>query len=266
MTLGILTNNQHDIFQRGVLTGVQQVAAQHGYAVKVFAADSDQRFAHDMAPEYADVSGLLVIANVADDDLLRRLSKAGKPISLISHQVSDAPIPVVMSNNTQGIAELVRHLVVDRQRRDLVFIRGLTDQLDSQEREVTFREELIRHNLYIPESRFLRGEFMPRVANQSVQALIDSGEHFDAIIAADYQMGIAAVETLRGAGIAVPGEVAVVGFGDNIEAEEAGLTTVAASITEIGACAARQLISQIQGLRISGVTVLSVRLVIRQTS
>ena len=59
--------------------------------------------------------------------------------------------------------------------------------------------------------------------------------------------------------------MSVVGFGDAPEAETAGLTTVAADIVEQGRRAARQLISQQQGTRITGVTVLSVRLMIRET-
>ncbi|MEP7289110.1 MAG: substrate-binding domain-containing protein [Chloroflexota bacterium] len=85
-------------------------------------------------------------------------------------------------------------------------------------------------------------------------------------MASDYLMAISAVETLRAAGIRVPADVSVAGFGDAPEAESFGLSTVAASVTELGACAARQLIAQIKGLRISGITLLSVRLVIRQTS
>ena len=71
------------------------------------------------------------------------------------------------------------------------------------------------------------------------------GVEFDSIVACDYVMAIAVLEVLRSSGIAVPGAVSVVGFGDNPQAEAAGLTTVAASITELGACAARQLLSQL---------------------
>jgi DNA-binding LacI/PurR family transcriptional regulator len=58
----------------------------------------------------------------------------------------------------------------------------------------------------------------------------------------------------------------VVGFGDAPEAEAAGLTVVAADVIEQGRRTARQLISQIEGQRISGVTVLQVRLIVRDTS
>ncbi len=91
------------------------------------------------------------------------------------------------------------------------------------------------------------------------------GIAFDGILAADYVMGIAAVETLRRAGIAVPDAVSVAGFGDDAVAEQAGMTTVTASVNELGRCAARQVISQINGAQISGVTMLNVRLVVRDT-
>ena len=99
----------------------------------------------------------------------------------------------------------------------------------------------------------------------SVRRLLDGGRDFDAIVSADYVMGIAAVDTLRQYGMHVPDDVCVVGFGDAPEADAAGLTTVAADIVEQGRRAARQLISQHHGTRITGVTVLSVQLLVRQT-
>jgi DNA-binding LacI/PurR family transcriptional regulator len=60
--------------------------------------------------------------------------------------------------------------------------------------------------------------------------------------------------------------VAVVGFGDGPEAAQAGLTTVAADITELGRRAARQLIGQIEGLRIRGLTLLSTELIEREST
>jgi LacI family transcriptional regulator len=123
----------------------------------------------------------------------------------------------------------------------------------------------MRYNITLPDSHFLRGDFSAPVAAASVQQLIDGGADFDAIISADYVMGIAAVEVLGRNGRRVPEDVSVVGFGDAPEAEAAGLTTVAADIVEQGRRAARQLISQDQGMRITGVTVLSVRLMVRET-
>ncbi len=263
--LGVITNNQHEVFQRAVIAGIRQVAAQHGYAVVVDSCAEDPENPRGITLDPTDVAVILVIANVAPEPYLLNLHRMGKPLSLVSHQAAHIAIPSVMSNNDQGIVELVKHLVTRCHRRDLVFIRGLMDQNDGRQREIVFRQELMRYNLRVPETHFLRGDFSPLVAAESVRALLDSGDFFDAVIASDYVMGIAALDVLRAGGIAVPQDVSVVGFGDAPEAESAGLTTVAASVGELGACAARQLLSQIKGLRISGVTMLSVQLIVRET-
>lgn len=263
--LGVLTNNQHAVFQRVVIAGIRQAAEQHGYTLVIDSYWEDPQHPHPISLELSELAGVLVIADAAPTDLLLSMYRAGKPVSLICHWIPGLPIPVVMANNAQGIAELVHHLVVRCNRRNLVFLRGLMEQNDGQEREVAFRRELIRHDLRPDQMHFVRGDFAAPVAADSIRQLVAQGARFDSILSSDFVMAIAAVDTLRAAGIAVPEEVSVVGFGDDPEAEAAGLTTVAASIAGLGRCATRQLVSQIKGARISGVTVLNVQLAIRDT-
>jgi DNA-binding LacI/PurR family transcriptional regulator len=263
--LGVITNNQHQVFQQNVIAGTHEIAAQHGYAVQVVSYAEDPAHPEPITLDYRAMAGVLVIADACPIDLLREMYEAGTPLSLVSHQVPELLVPSVITDNIQGIAELVKHLVERCCRRKLVYIRGIPTQRDSMERETAFFRELMRYNIALPDAHFLRGDFSAPVAAQSVQRLIDSGADFDAIIAADYVMGIAAVDTLRKNDLHVPGDVSVVGFGDAPEAEAAELTTVAADVVEQGRRAARQLISQYQGMRITGVTVLSVRLMVRET-
>ena len=75
-------------------------------------------------------------------------------------------------------------------------------------------------------------------------------------------MALAVQEQLQAMQIRVP----VVGFGDGTEAAQSGLTTVAANITELGQRGARQLMGQIDGLKIQGITLLSVDLIVRESS
>ncbi len=255
--------NPDDLFQHAVITGVAATAAQHGYEVVVKAQDAQRREIGHI--DLNSLAGVLVIANAVSDVEIQKIYVSGLPVSLICHQLPDTRIPVVMSNNVQGIAELVSHLVTRCHRRRLVFIRGLMAQNDGWQRDAAFRQEVLRHGLKVPDEHFLNGEFSAPVAAQAIRQLITRRDHFDGIVASDYVMAMAAVEELCAAGIKVPQDVSVVGFGDGPEAELAGLTTVAASIAELGVCATRQLISQIEGLRISGVTMLNVRLIVRDT-
>lgn len=263
--IGIITNTQRDVFQRRVIMGIEEIARARGYDVIVDAYADNPSGAQQITLDYHTVTGMLSIADATPVALLHRMRREGVPVSLVSHAVPELPIPSVITDNAAGVEALVQHIVTECERRRLVYIRGLSGQLDSAEREMAFRHAIMRYNLSVPEAYFLRGNFDPHVATASLQALLARGADFDAVIAADYLMGIAAVNTLRAAGRHVPEDVAVMGFGDGPEAEAAGLTTVAADVVEQGRRAARQLISQIEGLRITGTTVLSVTLVVRQT-
>jgi DNA-binding LacI/PurR family transcriptional regulator len=263
MTIGIITNDQTRVFQRTVIAGVRDEAETRGYTVVVDSYAEDPDHPAPITLDYRATAGVIVIANAAPPDLLRTIFESGIPLSLVSHRDPDLPIPAVIADNTQGIAELVRHVVEDCQRRELVYIGGLPGQLDGDERAAAFAREVLRYNLTVTHS--LRGDFDPDIAAGSLRDLIASGATFDAVIAADYLMGIAAVDTLRAAGLRVPEDVCVVGFGDAPEAEATGLTTVAANVAEQGRRAARQLITQSEGYRMSGTTVLAVQLVIRET-
>ncbi len=264
--LGVITNNQHSVFQRNVIAGARQVAEARGYELVIDSYAEDEAHPRPITLDYRRMAGVLVIANAAPPDLLRAIYGAGIPLSLVSHAEPDLPVPAVFADNAQGIGQLARHLVEVCGRRELVFIRGLRGQRDSDEREAAFVREAMRYNLRVPPAHLLTGDFSAEIAAAALQRLIASGAQFDGVVASDYLMGIAAVETLRAHGMDVPDEVSVVGFGDGPEAETAGLTTVAADVVEQGRRATRQLLSQIEGLTIRGITLLSVRLVVRATS
>jgi DNA-binding LacI/PurR family transcriptional regulator len=79
-------------------------------------------------------------------------------------------------------------------------------------------------------------------------------------------MALAAMDVLKSEGYRIPEDIAVVGFGDGVEAANAGLTTVAADIVELGRRGARQLLHQLEGHRIRGQTLLSTTLITRDTT
>jgi LacI family transcriptional regulator len=260
MKVGVIANNQTEIFQRLLIAGVREIAEERGHTLKIHAVNEAG------APEKpTDVDGLLVIANPVPDDFLEEVYQQGLPISLISHEVPGLPIPTLMFNHAQGIELLTRHLVVGCGRRQLVFVRGISEQRDAQQREAAFRREIMRYQLDVPEHLFIRGDFDPDIAADSMKKFLASQEPFDGVLAADYVMAAAAVQVLQEYGIQVPRDVSVVGFGDAPEAMVAGITTVAADVQELGRRAARQLLSQMNGLRIRGITTLSVALVVRNT-
>ncbi len=259
--LTVITNDQRAVFQSLVIRGFREVAEPQGFPIRV--VDTMHNPTSQALAE--DSGGFLVIANAVPDKQLIHLYARGTPMSLISHQLPPYPIPSVMFNNMQGIRLLVDHLVDGCGRRQIVYMGGIPQQFDAAQREMAFRRELLRYGIDIPDHYLLCGDFSPDVAIQAMASFVRAGHPFDAVLAADYIMAEAVAATLRSQGIRVPSDVSVVGFGDAADAERAGITTVAADVSELGRRAARQLISQIDGLKIRGVTTLSVEMMIRES-
>ena len=265
-TLGVITNFQHGVFQRAVIQGIKQVADLHSFDVVVDSIAEDDAPPRPVSMDITSLVGLAVISNAISDEQIRGYQFSGIPLSLISHQIPGTTIPAVVTDNGQGMARLMRHLVEECGRRRIVFIRGLAEQTDAHEREAGFQREIMRYMLDLPAEFMINGDFSPETAAQSMRALIDQRRDFDAILAADYLMGIAALDVLTEAGMTVPGEVCVAGYGDGPESESRGLTTVAADVIEQGRRGARQLMGQMRGLTMRGVTVLSTHLIPRDTT
>jgi LacI family transcriptional regulator len=264
--IDIYTNFATAVFQRDVIAGAREVFDSRGYEASVIEMPGAPAEVNVMIRLDKPPSGGLVITRVLPDDLLNLLHDRGVPLSLVSHQVAGRSIPGVMPNNRQGIAILMEHLVVAHGHKRLVFIQGDMTQNDGIQRYAAFQQEAMRYNLAIPPEFVLRGDFVPEVAAESVRRFLAAEPSFDAVVASDYLMAEAAVNLIRTTGRRIPEDVAVVGFGDGPEAAQAGLTTVAADVMELGRRAARQLIGQIQGLRIRGLTLLSPELIERETT
>lgn len=264
--IDIFANFPTAVFQRDVIAGAREIFDAAGFQIAILEVPTPPARITDLPVQEKRLAGALVITGVLPDPILQELSERAVPLSLVSHQLPGGHIPGVMPNNRQGIAMLMEHLVVANGRKRPVFIKGVMNQSDGIQRYTAFQQEVMRYNLSVPPEHYLRGEFTPEIAGESMRAFLASSPDFDSVVASDYLMAEAAMNAIRATGGRVPDDVAVVGFGDAPEAAHAGLTTVAADVTELGRRAARQLIGQIDGLRIRGLTLLSTELIVRETT
>lgn len=259
--IGIITNDKNQVFQHDIIAGVSDIVKDN-YTIEV-------DYPRNRLPVSLDIDtldGLLVIANILSHDELKALLDIGKPITLVSHQDAELPIPAVVQNNTDGMTKLLDYVVKDRERSQIVFISGDMNQDDAIQREELFQRGLMQYDMLTPDDYILKGDFNPVTAASSMLEFLEAEKPFDAVIAADYLMGCAVLDVMRLFEVNIPEDVSVVGFGDGPAAEDMGLTVVGGDVVELGRRAARQLLGQIEGMPMTGATWLNTELIVRDSS
>lgn len=243
VVIGALLRSARSIFHAEVLQGAQMHATKRGVTLRPFETLVSE-------PNIADLrllDGVLVIANSVSDTLLHLLYTHAVPTLLVAHRLPDLPIPRCVVDNIQGMESLANHVLAECNRRMPIFLRGLFAQHDGRQRELAFRQVLANLRINLPESHFLRGDFNPRLAVESLRAFLATGNIFDAVLSADYAMALAALGVLQESGLRVPEQVMLACFGDSPEVQAAGITAAAVYVPDLGKCAVENLLCLIEG-------------------
>jgi LacI family transcriptional regulator len=246
-TLGVVLPDLHGEFFSELVRGVDQVAREHRLHLLVssYHGRPDEQVAALRAMR-GRVDGLLVMSPyaAAHASIVEELSPT-LPIVLINAQ-SDAPDVLSLSvDNYGGAQAMVEYLVASGHRR-IAFIAGPEDNFDAHERLRGYREALAR---LLPDARewVLPGAFDEASGHAAGQSLLSAGQRPDAVFAANDMMALGCLFSLVQAGLNVPGDIAVTGFDDIPLARyvHPTLTTMRVNIAQLGARAARLLITRL---------------------
>jgi LacI family transcriptional regulator len=205
------------LFIEEVLRGVEATLSPLGWPVLI----SVRRAADDHGDAYqwlqrmsAKVDGLLVSEGVEPAKHLAKIA-ARIPVVLIAGSTDVPNADVIGADNRSGTRALVSHLIERHGRTRLWYVSGPREAPDARERRAVFDETLAEH----PGAR-LAGSFEGRFAALSGQLAVreilaaPGRELPDAIVCANDQMALGAIQELRAAGLRVPVDIAVTGFDD----------------------------------------------------
>ncbi|MGL4965890.1 MAG: LacI family DNA-binding transcriptional regulator [Inquilinus sp.] len=129
-----------------------------------------------------------------------------------------------------------------------------------------FKEGLAKHGLRPAAELSVEGPAGLAEGRKAMAGLLEQGEPLDAAFFGNDLLAIGALFEARRRGLAVPGDLAVAGFGDIelAEALEPGLTTVRIDSDDIGRRAGRMLLTRLGGERPErGIELVELSLVVR---
>ena len=161
------------------------------------------------------VDGVLLVSPHSGDPLLGQLVEATVPIVACGRVLGyEQVISSVAADDRAGARAGVEHLIAAGCRR-IATITGPQDTSGGVDRLHGYTDALAAHGIPVEPARIVTGDWSRDSGAAGARTLLDRAPDCDAIFAASDTMAAGALQVLRAAGRAVPGDVRVVGFDDS---------------------------------------------------
>ncbi|MCF3107729.1 LacI family transcriptional regulator [Niabella sp. CC-SYL272] len=273
-TIGFMIHELKSNFSNAVLSGVEKIATEAGYDLII--AHSAERYEKEVANARnlfnKRVDG--IIASLAFDtrnyDHFKWFSDKGVPVVFFDRVERVRGNTVVVIDNYRCGYEATRHLIEQGCRR----IAHVTSNLARN----VYTDRFKGYRAALDEAGLAFEDHLVMVDNLSENAGISSAEKIlgmqpmpdGAFITNDF-VAAAFIKTLKENQVAVPGDIAVVGFNNDAIAHliEPSLTTVNYPGIEMGEVAARALINHLKGasdIRQIDTVIINSGLIVRRSS
>jgi LacI family transcriptional regulator len=185
-----------------------------------------------------------------------------RPASSIGYRLP--LVPTVLVDNRGAMQAATEHLIVKHERRKILFVRGRGDSQEATDRYFGFRQALREHQIINDVGRVLQGDFT-RESVLGALSVLPAETEFDALIASNDEMALAAASELERRGVRIPDDVSVIGFDDIPAARRArvALTTMAQPFDALASTAIKHVIEQCEGGTVPAVSEVPVNFVRR---
>ena len=194
------------------------------------------------------VDGILVSITKETEtfDHLKVFQRKGIPIVFFNRICEKMIVPKVIVDDYDGAFSAVEHLIKIGKKR-IAHFAGPKSLSISNKRLNGYNEALTKYGILTDDDLVIHAEHSSISIEDQVSHLLKLREPCDAIFAFNDPTAIEIIKALKKLKIAIPKDVAVVGFSNDYVSEiiEPSLTTVSQPVKQIGETAAQLLIDQI---------------------
>lgn len=246
-TVGVLTQSLVSGYFADALAGIDDALQGTGYAPLIVSG-------HWHADEEAErielliarrVDGLVILSGKLKDAQIMKLSHR-VPIAAFGRALKGPQAYGFSLDNYQGACEAVEHVILQG-HRNIAFIAGPTDHADALARLAGYRDTLAKHRIKEKPQLVVSGDFQESGGLLAVERLLESGQRFSCIFAANDLTAYGARLALYRRGIRVPEDISVIGFDDLHSSmyTTPPLTTVRQPLFDVGQCLGRAIVKMI---------------------
>lgn len=249
--IGVVVADISEPFFSMIIKGMNKVAGETDYTL-LFSNSYEsleksqvlQKMVHSQ-----QVDGLVIVgSNIKEKRYFQYLMDKKTPFVLLERRYEDPRINCLWVDNSEGAYNATRHLIKKGHKR-IAHISGTLDYQVAIDRMEGYRRALAEEGLPFVKELVTTGRFIWQDGYAATKEILKLTPQCTAIFAGNDTMAYGALQAVTESGLAVPDDIAVVGF-DDLEFSlltNPPLTTVRQPRKEMGAKALSLLISILEG-------------------
>jgi LacI family transcriptional regulator len=243
-TIGVIVTDPANPFYPEIVNNLHDEIGLSAYRMVVLHERDDGRRGELHG---RSVDGLIFTSATLDSDVVDEISDRGVPVVLLNRDIEGAAVDRVVSDTRLGGA-LAAELLARLGHRRIGLIAGPANASTSRGRGGGFQEELARLGIPPCPELHREGEFTYESGHQWARDLLSRPDRPTALFCGNDVIAFGALDAARMLGIAVPGELSIVGY-DDIEMaawSSFDLSTISQPLARMAKAAARMMVSRIE--------------------
>lgn len=260
-TIGLVVSDLLNPFFTELARAVEDAAREAGYVMIVGNADErpEQQDLYVRTLLERQVDGLIVVPTVETSPLLREAADLEQHLVLLDRPASEVHAPLVSSDTSDAVSQLVDHLVTTG-RQNIGVLAGPQYAGTAHQRLEAVREALARHGLDLPAERVWVGDYKRDSGRAQTRRMLDERTTPEALLVSNGRMALGVLDTLSHApieGSPLPGDMALAAIDDLdvFTLLRPSVTAIAQPTRELGRRAFGLLLDRIAGKPVESVRI-----------
>ncbi len=227
-----------------IAKGVEDVAHQKDCMVLMcnaeFDAEKERRYLDNLIKRKVD--GVIMISTLLDKEDFLNIAEENLPIVLIGSNKEAFGLPCVSVDTKEAAYVATKHLI-DNGYRKIAFIQGKLATLSNEWKLEGYKRALSEAGIDFVDDYIYREEESIYGGYLAAKKILNTKNRPDAAFATRDALAFGVIDGMRDSGIAIPDEMALVGF-DNVQMAgvvDPPLTTMDMSMHKLGVVGARLL-------------------------